>query len=210
MKNLLMAFALVIIAHCGYSQNDGNDKKIFRYSNKWTLATDLVQPFLLGGVNLSVSYTTNRMIFDWSHGQGLEIPESIQSSEQKNLNATIKIPWTTGPGVGYRWTQNFDTRLDFKAHRAEVDLLNGQQKLEYTEYTVGPTAYYRFYFGKKTGFGMEASVRYWFGLGSDQDGLDGTDYKFVDNQGAQRKFDTAISGGFGANIALIYTFGKSK
>ncbi len=211
MKKLLVALALFLITVSGYSQtNDGSDKKIFRYSNKWTLGTDLAQPFLLGGLNLNVSYTTNRMIFDWSHGIGLEIPESIQSSEQKDLKANIKLPWTTGPGIGYRWTENLDARIDFKAHKTEVDLLNGQQKLDYIAYTVGPGVYYRFYFGKKTGFGLEASARYWFELGNDLDGLDESEFKFTDSQGNQRKFDTNINGGIGVNVALIYTFGKSK
>lgn len=196
----------------GYSQKEekSSETKEFRYSNKLTLGTDLAQPFLLGGFNLNVSYTTNRMIFDWSHGIGLEIPDFIKSNEQEDLDAQIEIPWTTGPGIGYRWTEKFDTRIDFKAHRTEVELLGGQQKLEYTAFTVGPGAYYRFYLGKKTGFGLEASARYWFELGNSQDNLDGSEFKFTDNQGRAQTFDTNINGGIGVNIALIYTFNRTK
>lgn len=186
------------------------EKEPFRYSHKFTLGTDLAQPFLLGGFNLNATYTTNRWIFDYSHGIGLEIPDFIKSDEQEDLNAKIEIPWTTGPGVGYRITENLDTRIDFKAHRTEVDLLNGQQELEYTQFTAGPGVYYRFYLGKKTGFGLEASARYWFNLGNNLNGLDGDHFNFQDSNGNQQSFDTNISAGIGVNIALIYTFGRNK
>ncbi len=193
-----------------FAQSQDQEKEPFRYSHKFTLGTDLAQPFLLGGFNLNATYTTNRWIFDYSHGIGLEIPDFIKSDEQEDLNAEIEIPWTTGPGVGYRITETLDTRIDFKAHRTEVDLINGQQELEYTQFTAGPGVYYRFYLGKKTGFGLEASARYWFNLGNNLDGLDGDDFNFQDSNGNQQSFDTNISAGIGVNIALIYTFGRNK
>ncbi len=213
MKNVF-AFLTVVIASIFVARaqqpDTKNDKKNLKYSNKLTLGTDLAQPFLLGGLNLNVSYSTNSMIFDWSHGVGLEIPDFIKSDNQEALNAQIEIPWTTGPGIGYRWNSNWDTRIDLKAHRTEVDLLEGQQKLEYTAYTLGPGVYYRFYFGKKTGFGLEASARYWFELGNSQGGLNGSAFEFNDLAGNTQKFDTNINGGIGINVALIYTFNKLK
>ncbi len=212
MKKALINSILVLVITIGYAQttNQNDNKKQFRYSNKFTLGTDLAQPFVLGGYNLNATYTTNRWIFDYSHGIGLEIPDFIKSEEQEDLNAEIKIPWTTGPGIGYRLTENLDTRIDFKAHRTELDLLNGQAELEYTQFTAGPGVYYRFYLGKTTGLGLEASARYWFDLGNNQDGLDGTDFRFVDNEGNNQSFDTNINAGIGVNIAVIYTFGRNK
>lgn len=211
MKNLVLFASILLISFFVSAQNQSlNDSKQFRYSNKFTLATDLAQPFLLGGFNLNATYTTKRWIFDYSHGIGLEIPDFIKSTEQEDLNASIKIPWTTGPGFGYRITDQLDVRIDFKAHGTEIDLLNGQVELEYTQFTAGPGFYYRFYFGKNTGFGLEASARYWFDLGNNQSGLDGNDFRFVDNNGNNQTFDTNISAGVGVNVALIYTFNKSK
>ena len=212
MKNSLICFVVLSMIATGFAQtSESNDtKKQFRYSNKLTLGTDLAQPFLLGGLNLNVTYTTNRWIFDYSHGIGLEIPDFIKSDEQEDLNAEIEIPWTTGPGVGYRITENLDTRIDFKAHRNEVDLLSGEVELEYTQFTMGPGVYYRFYPWEKSGFGLEASARYWFDLGNSQDGLDGSDFNFTDSNGNNQSFDTDISSGIGVNIALIYTFNKNK
>lgn len=178
-----------------------------RYTNKWTLATDLMQPVLLGGGNLNVTYTFNRMIVDWSHGSYLQIRDYLQTDEQKALDSKIVLPWTTGPGIGYRFTDNLDARVDFKAHRVNAEFFEGSQELNYTEYTIGPGIYYRLYLGKNTGFLLEFSSRYWFDMGNSL----GTDEVLIsDGEGNQQPFETSISGGFGANIALGYTFGRNK
>ncbi len=212
MKTVLITLFATFVSLGTLAQESNSPKKSkeLRFTNKFTLGTDLIQPFLLGGVNLNATYTTNRLIFDWSHGQNLTIGESLQSDEQKELDLDLTLPWTTGPGVGYRFTDHFDIRVDFKAHGIEAKLLNGQENLEYTAYTAGPGAYYRIYFSKKSGLGVELSARYWFELGNNQDGLDGSDYNFMDNAGIQRSFDTNVAGGFATNIAIIYTFGKNK
>lgn len=210
-KTIIYAMLLIgVNVNYGQTSNLKEDKKELRYSHKFTLGTDLAQPFVLGGFNINATYTTNRLIFDYSHGIGLEIPDFIKTTEQEDLNAQIKIPWTTGPGIGYRWTDNLDTRIDFKAHRTEIDLLDGQVELNYTQFKAGPGIYYRFYLGKNTGFGLEASARYWFDLGNTQDNLDGDNFNFVDDQGNNQSFDTNISAGIGVNVALIYTFGRNK
>lgn len=209
MKTLVSVLVTVMIA-IGVSAQSRQKPKELRYSHKFTLGTDLIQPFLLGGINLNATYTTNRFIFDWSHGQNLTIGESIQSDEQKELNLELEIPWTTGPGVGYRFTNTLDARFDFKAHGVEANLLNGQQTLDYTAYTAGPGVFYRLYLGKKTGFGLEFSARYWFELGNNLDNLDDSNFNFTSTDGQQRSFDTNVTGGFGANVALIYTFGRTK
>ncbi len=208
----MKVFNLILLCFCAAfaSAQDRTPKNIKPFSNKFTLGTDLVQPFFLGGFNINATYTTNNFIFDWSHGVGLSLPDNILTDEQEALDAEIEIVWTTGPGVGYRLTKNLDARVDFKIHRNEVDLLKGEQFLDYNSYTAGPGVFYRFYLGKNTGFGLELSVRYWFELGNELDNLDGSDFEFTDSNGNSRSFDTNINGGIGANIALIYTFGKNK
>ncbi len=208
MKNYLILL-LLLISSLSFSQTN-NQNETLKYSHKLTLGSDLFQPSFLGGFNLNVTYTTNRFVFDYSHGVALDIGENFQNSEQKALNAKIVLPWTTGPGVGYRFSSNFDARVDFKVHSVEVDLLNGQQQLEYQEYTMGPGAFYRFYFGKNTGFGIETSVRYWFDLGNNIDTLVNDKVQFEDTNGITQVFDPSVSSGFGINVALIYTFGKNK
>jgi len=209
MKKTLIFVLLITMSYSSYTQSV-KTKKELRYSKKFTLGTDLVQPFLLGGFNINVTYMTNRWVFDHSHGMSLEIRDFLQTDEQKSLNAKIELSWTTGPGIGYRFTDNLDARLDFKAHKTKADLLNGEQKLNYTQFTIGPGIFYRIYLGEKTGFGLEGSARYWFDLGNNLDNLDGDDFNFVDGLGNNRKFDTNISSGIGVNIALIYTFNRNK
>jgi hypothetical protein len=94
-------------------------------------------------------------------------------------------------------------------------LLDGERKLKYNQYTVDPGVFYRYYLGKNTGFGPEASKRYWFCFGSyldaeGDDTLDGDDYKFTDSNGNASVFDTNVNVSFGLNVALIYTFGRNK
>lgn len=210
MKRTILISFLTLLTFVPTFGQEAKETKELKYSNKWTLGSDLFQPFLLGGFNINVTYMTNRFVFDYSHGIALELGDNLQTDAQKDLNASIKLPWTTGPGFGYRITDALDTRIDFKAHKLDVELLDGQQKLDYTQFTFGPGAFYRFYFGKKTGFGLEASVRYWFDLGNSLDNLNDGNYEFTDTSDANRTFDTDLSSGFGANIALIYTFGKNK
>jgi hypothetical protein len=209
MKKTFVFVLLTIISYSSYAQSEKTNKE-FRYSNKFSIGTDLAQPFLLGGFNINVTYMTNRWVFDYSHGMSLEIRDFLQTDVQKALDTKIELPWTTGPGIGYRFTQNLDARLDFKAHRNEIELLNGQQELEYTQFTIGPGVFYRLYLGKKTGFGLEASARYWFDFGNNLENLNGDEFNFTDNEGNSRKFNTDISSGIGVNIALIYTFGRNK
>ena len=89
MKNSLIYLVFLSFSTTGFTQTEqiNNIKKLFRYSNKLTLGTDLAQPFLLGGLNLNVTFTTNRWIFNYSHDIGLEIPDFIKSDEREDLNA---------------------------------------------------------------------------------------------------------------------------
>jgi hypothetical protein len=54
MRKLLMYTLLVIIAFATQAQSKKTKKKL-RYSNKFTLGTDLAQLFLLGGFNSNVT-----------------------------------------------------------------------------------------------------------------------------------------------------------
>lgn len=207
MKKIFLGVITFFVITLTYAQNE---KTELLYSNKFTLGSDLFQPILLGGFNINATYTTNRWIFDYSHGMGLEIRDNLQTTEQKDLNSKIELPWTTGPGFGYRFTSNFDARLDFKVHSVEVDLLSGQQTLDYLEYTIGPGIFYRFYFGENSGFGLETSARYWFDFGNNLNNLVNDKFNFVDNDGNTRTFDPSVSSGVGFNIALIYTFNKNN
>ncbi|MEO0573561.1 MAG: hypothetical protein AAF039_17800, partial [Bacteroidota bacterium] len=212
-KKLTLIASILVISWTNLFSQDPtykSDRTVLKYSNKFSLGSDLFQPFLLGGFNINGTYMTNRWVFDYSHGVGLEIDDNFQTDEQQALNAEIEIPWTTGPGLGYRITNNLDVRLDFKAHRIEANLLQGQQEIEYTQFTIGPGTFYRFYFGKNTGFGLEASVRYWFDFGNDLDNLSDGNLDFVDNSGNDRSFDADVASGIGVNLALIYTFNKNK
>lgn len=150
MKKTFVFMLLTMMTYSSYAQSEKTNKE-FRYSNKFSIGTDLVQPFLLGGFNINVTYMTNRWVFDYSHGMSLDIKDYLQTDEQKTLNTKLELPWTTGPGIGYRFTENLDARLDFKAHRNEIDLLNCQQELKYTQFYSRTRSFLSFLFRQEYG-----------------------------------------------------------
>ncbi len=108
MKKLLTAALLALATAAAHAQTAGpaapdgtRAKKQLPYENTFTLGAKLVQPLLLGGFNLNgVYYAKNRLTLEYSHGGSLKYPTSLLDKEQKAQGATIKVPWTTGFGVG--------------------------------------------------------------------------------------------------------------
>lgn len=125
----------------------------------------LSQPIIFDGFNLAISHKTKKLTFEYSHGLGLKIPESLKGDELESQSADLEVVWTTGPGVGYNWFKNFDTRLEFKAHKNRVRFFD-EINTDYITYNIGVGAYYRIFPFKKLGLVVEPSIRYWPLIGS--------------------------------------------
>ncbi len=108
----------------------------------------------------------------------------------------IFLPFSTGGGIGYRFTPNFNLRAELKAHSYEVS--RGSVSFRYMTYSVGVGAYYYWYpFGSEH-LVIMPSVRFWPNVASS---LDNNEYRFVDGQ-AHKAHDFSLF----ANISVGYRF----
>ena len=99
-----------------------------------------------GGANLQLEATYGRFVFDYSHGWSLEPPVA---GEQKDQALALRLPWTTGFGVGYRFTRRFDVRFEPKLHKFDVffdgDRMTSTNRItSYRTATLGFGAYYKY------------------------------------------------------------------
>ncbi len=79
----------------------------------------LTQPLVAKGFNIEGNYIHNRFIVDYSHGVSLEFSGDMLTPELKDQRVAIHVPWTTGFGVGYRFTHWLNLRVEPKWHRFE-------------------------------------------------------------------------------------------
>jgi hypothetical protein len=122
----------------------------------------LVQWTLLRGGNVAAEYKVGRLAFEISHGQGLDLNQSggvALSPDERRAGAQVRVPWTTGFGVGYRIFENLHVLLEFKAHHFDVTGRDSAAAVSYTTFSVGPGVFYSVYLTK--GLFLEPNVRFW-------------------------------------------------
>jgi hypothetical protein len=59
----------------------------------------LNQPILTHGFNAAIEVRYKRLVATYSHGQGLDYAR-FETSGERAAGAAVKLPWTTGGGVG--------------------------------------------------------------------------------------------------------------
>jgi len=134
------------------------------YANSWNLVFGVSQPLILKGGNIEVNYLTDKWVFEYSHGWDLDLnaspDEQALTETERNQGLKIKVPYSTGGGVGYRFTPEFNLRLEFKQH--EFHAANGQdQTIKYTTQDLGLGAYYFYQPFQNQKFLIIPSIRYW-------------------------------------------------
>jgi hypothetical protein len=193
---LLVLCALFFFALKSFSQR----KKIeYQHSNQFTLLTGLIQPSLLRGVNVAGTYFTNRLTFEYSHGMFLNYPKFLRKDKNTSL---VYSPWSTGAGIGYRLSSKYDVRMEGKAHRYIVNLINDNHAV-YTAYSFGIGIYSRSYIHKN--WLLEYSLRYWPNVSST---LPDDKFTYEDAQG-NTLVHKAHQLGLIFNISLGYNFNKN-
>jgi hypothetical protein len=169
---------------------------------KFSVMAGLMQWVLRGG-NLALEYKVGHFAFEVSHGQGIDLNQLggfALTSDERDAGAHVRIPWTTGFGIGYRITENLHLLVEFKAHRYEVSSRDPASQVAYTTFSVGPGAFYSIYLYK--GLFLEPNVRFWPTIGS----------TLSNNQAVLRQPDGSIYEhrahdlGLFANCNLGYTF----
>ena len=202
MKNIIL-FLIICLSTNVFSQ-----KKEINYSNRLSLVAGLTQPILLKGVNLAVTYTTNRWIFEYSHGMSLNYTD-VLTSDYKDDVLSLKSPYSTGAGIGYRFFANkiigMDLRAEAKVHGYEVKL-NNTLSTNYTNFDLGGGVYWQLHpFGKKEngmeGIVIEPSIRYWANVSSSLK----ENFKYGTNDG-RTVIHKPYPLNLFANISIGYTF----
>ena len=102
---------------------------------------------LLNGFNVEGNLFWKRLAFDYSHGMSLNLDNNQLSGITREHGLAVHLPWTTGFGLGYRISNEFNIRLEPKWHRFEIYHEGDAQTTEnlvgaYTTFTLGFGAYY--------------------------------------------------------------------
>jgi hypothetical protein len=193
------------------------NRKELLYSNKFSLLFGTIQPAVLSGFNMEVNYTTKRLIFDYSHGVSLDPPTV---GDYKTQKVALHLPYSTGFGIGYRFSSFFDVRFEPKLHSWEVynedDAQNISTKIkDFKTVTLGVGAYYRYMPFKNSnnkilqGITTSTSLRYWQNVGST---LRNDEFSYLNK--STGKMETLKAPNIGLanspiifNIGIGYTFG---
>lgn len=117
----------------------------------------LNQPILGHGFNAAVEVRYKRLIATYSHGQGLSYGASFESGPERATAASVKLPWTTGGGVGVILIDELWILADLKVHRFDID--TALDHYSYTNVTLGAELGWRYFIWK--GFNVQLVARYW-------------------------------------------------
>lgn len=199
-----------------------SSKHSFPYSNSFTLGGGISQ-LLLGGFNVQAEYTTNRFVFDYSHGFNLNFKGNSASLVAQRQHLAEKLTSTLGVGIGYRITPVFDIRFEPKIHFYEVNYDGKMEQqtaplAKYRTVTLGAGAYYKYYPFHRQSKGLAGilimpSVRYWPNVWSSLENDKLTYFNKVTNK--TEIYKAAPQGfpatkGLLANITVAYTFQFKK
>ena len=218
MKKLIISLLLSTII--GHSFAQKVEKKELFYSNKFSIVAGLIQPIALKGGNIEVTYTTKRMIFDYSHGFNLNPPSG---GEYEAQNVVLHLPYSTGFGIGYRLTSYFDIRAEPKLHSWEVYYKNDEQTPNslinnYKTFTLGLGMYFRYFPFRNSeskflqGITTATSLRFWPNIGST---LSNDKFNYTNKTTGKTETHKAANIGMGNtpfifNISVGYTFGGKE
>ncbi len=215
-KNIAFSFLIASLSIINaFSQS--NKKKEFLYSNKFSLMAGLIQPIGLSGGNIELNYFTKRIALDFSHGFSLDPPVV---GDFKTQGVELHLPYSTGFGIGYRFTQFLDVRFEPKLHSYEV-YNKGEIQSELTKIkdfktiTVGIGVYYRYFPFKNSentflqGFTTATSLRYWQNVGTT---LSNDEFTYSNKLTGKKEILKAPNIGIVNtpivfNISIGYTFG---
>jgi len=132
-------------------------------AEQWNLVFGLSQPLVLKGGNVEINYLSEKLVFEYSHGFALNLSASGgagMSSNERSQNLDIYAPYSTGGGVGYRFTKEFNVRLEVKQHQFNVTHPSGEN-INYTTRDIGVGVYYFWQPFNNRNLLIVPSIRYW-------------------------------------------------
>lgn len=175
----------------------------------------------LDGYNIEGNIAYKRLIFDYSHGVSLNMDnEFLEDGADKVQGLSVHIPWTTGIGIGYRFNNWLNLRVEPKMHQFEL-YYNGEEQSQanlinsYTTFTLGLGLYGNFRpFKNKNNFlkgiMIAPNVRWWPKVSSS---LDNNSFAYSNKSTEQIEVHNARQIGMGntpfflnMSIGYSYTF----
>jgi hypothetical protein len=137
------------------------DERPDPYRFRPSVMAGVTQWTLWGGGNVAAQAKVGRLVFEYSHGQGLHLDRVAAlglTGAERDAGTKVGMTWTTGGGVGFQITPNLHLMLEAKAHRYEARGALGTD-VSYTSFTVGPGVFYDLYLYK--GLFVQPNLRWW-------------------------------------------------
>lgn len=181
-----------------------------QFENRVNLVFGLGQ-ITQGGFNVEGNLFYDRFVFDYSHGVALSVTnEQLEQGGDREQGLDIHLPWTTGFGVGYRFTDWLNLRLEPKWHKYEL-YYNGTEYsgenliADYTTFTLGLGLYANWLpFKHKEnflrGFMIVPNFRWWPRVSSS---LEGNQLSYYNTQSESQEVHEAREIGLG-NTPFFY------
>ncbi len=120
-----VTFSVLMIAY-GFKANAQDWKTETRFNVLFGLS----QPLFTHGFNVELNYIYHRLIVDFSQGVALKFDSGLVTPELRKQGVVVYMPWTTGFGIGYRFTSWLNLRAEPKWHRFEFYYDNQQKILQ--------------------------------------------------------------------------------
>jgi len=211
----IITIFIVVVCFSAKAQDWKTEKKI-------NVLFGLSQPLLCHGFNIEFNYIYKRMIFDFSTGILLKFEGNTLPNELRNQGVDVHMPWTTGFGIGYRFTEWLNLRVEPKYHRFEFYYDNelkyqSNQITAYNSFTLGLGLYGSYMpFKKKENFlkgiMISPSIRYWPTVASTSGG---NNFTYSNKQtGSSEEIKTYGPGigltAFIINVSIGYSFKIKK
>lgn len=162
-----------------------------------------------------------RLSFDYSHGISLNLNNAgLEAGADKDQRLALHLPWTTGFGVGYRFNNWLNLRVEPKWHKFEV-YYDGEAQTaanligDYTTFTLGLGLYGNLVPFKNQdnflkGFTIVPNLRWWPRISSS---LDNDQFSYDNKLTEQSEVHTAREIGMGntpffvnMSIGYVVTF----
>jgi hypothetical protein len=190
----------------------------WKSENKVNLVFGLTQPIFAKGINIEGNYIHKRLIVNYSHGSSLDFSENLVNADLREQDISVHIPYTTGFGIGYRFEEWINIRVEPKWHRFEFYYDGDSQDNSniITSYNtmslgIGVYGHYQPFKNQKSflhGIMLAPSVRFWPTISST---LEGDRFTYSNKvTGTNEEIKTLDSGvsftPFIINISIGYSF----
>lgn len=182
----------------------------------------LIQPIAAKGFNFEVDFFYKRLALDFSHGLSLDFSGNAVSGEVARQQLAVHVPYTTGFGIGYRFTEAFSARIEPKWHQFQL-YYDGETQtadnriVQYNTFSLGIGLYYCWLpFKSKNnalrGIMIAPSVRYWPTLSST---LENDQFVYYNKVTNQEETHERMQPGIGntpwvINVSVGYSFAWKK